>query len=131
MSESESIVRRFLAEWGQPRPDVLASFLSDDAVWVDGPQGVRHGARAIVEELTNQLEISRGVAPRITTLVAAGGTVMVEWHGGWTMAQTWIATTVMAVFEVADGRITEMREVYDLQSVLDQMEAAGRETVQE
>ena len=50
---------------------------------------------------------------------------MVEWHGGATIGSTRITTTVMAVFEVADGRITEMREAYDLQSVLDQMKAAG------
>jgi hypothetical protein len=32
-----------------------------------------------------------------------------------------------AVFEIADGRIDQMREAYDLQSVLDQMKAAGEE----
>jgi limonene-1,2-epoxide hydrolase len=36
----------------------------------------------------------------------------------------WIATTVMAAFEVEDDRIKEMREAYDLQSLLDQMQAA-------
>jgi limonene-1,2-epoxide hydrolase len=60
----------------------------------------------------------------ISTLVADGGTVMVEWHGGWTIGGRWIATTVMAVFEVVDGRIVQMREAYDLQSLLDQVQAA-------
>jgi len=53
---------------------------------------------------------------------------MVEWHGGWKMGPKWISTTVMAVFEVEDGRITEMRETYDLQSILDQMNSAGPDT---
>jgi limonene-1,2-epoxide hydrolase len=121
----ERIVREFLAAWGAPDRDELARFLSDDAVWVDGPQGVRHGADEILDVLTAQFAISGGDAPVPSTLVADGGTVMVEWHGGWTIGDKCIATTVMAVFEVADGRIKEMREVYDLQSVLDQMEAAG------
>ena len=47
--------------------------------------------------------------PVPSTLVADGGTVMVEWHGGWTIGDKCIATTVMAVFEVADGRIKEMQ----------------------
>jgi limonene-1,2-epoxide hydrolase len=121
----EATVRHFLASWGEPDSTELASFLSDDAVWVDGPQGVRRGAVAIVEELTKQLATSRGQPPEIATLVADDGTVMVEWHGGWTMGEKWISTSVMAVFEVADGRINEMRETYDLQSVLDQMKSAS------
>jgi limonene-1,2-epoxide hydrolase len=126
----EAVVRGFLAAWGEPARDALARFLSDDAVWVDGPQGVRRGADAILDELTRQLAVSRGEAPEPSTLVAGGGTVMVEWHGGWTMGDKWISTTVMAVFEVADGRIKEMREVYDLQSVLDQMQAATGDLAQ-
>jgi limonene-1,2-epoxide hydrolase len=123
----EATVRQFLAAWAEPDADQLAGFLSDDAVWVDGPQGVRRGAKLIVDELVNQLAISRGEPPRISTLVADGGTVMVEWHGGWTMGGTRISTTVMAVFEVEDGRIQQMREAYDLQSVLDQMATADRQ----
>jgi limonene-1,2-epoxide hydrolase len=123
------IVRDFLAAWGEGDRGELARFLSDDAVWVDGPQGVRRGADEILDVLTAQLATSGGEAgrpgPEPSTLVADGGTVMVEWHGGWTMGDKWISTTVMAVFEVADGRIKEMREVYDLQSLLDQMQDAG------
>jgi limonene-1,2-epoxide hydrolase len=120
----ESIVRGFLGAWPEADRDVLGPFLTDDAVWVDGPQGVRRGATEFLDVLTAQLAIGRGPAPAISTLVADAGTVMVEWHGGWTMNGTWISTTVMAVFEVEDGRIREMREAYDLQSVLDQMQAA-------
>lgn len=121
----ESVVRDFLAEWSEPDRDRLAQFLSKDAVWFDGPQGVRRGASEVLDVLTEQLAVSAGVAPTLATLVVDGGTVMVEWHGGWMMNGTWIATTVMAVFEVEDGRIKEMREAYDLQSVLDQMQAAS------
>ena len=124
-SSPESTVRRFLAAWAEPDQEELASFLTEEVVWVDGPQGVRRGAKAVVDELARQLSISRGKPPEIATLLADGGTVMVEWHGGWTMDGTWISTTVMAVFEVEDGRIHQMREVYDLQSVRDQIEAAG------
>ena len=105
----EATVRQFLGVWADPDREELASFLSDDAVWVDGPQGVRRGASAILDELGKQLAVSRGVAPEIATLVANGG-------------------TVMAVFAVEDGRITEMRETYDLQSILDQMNSAGPDT---
>ena len=104
-----TIVRDFLAAWGQADRGELARYLSDDAVWVDGPQGIRRGADAILDELTAQLASSGGPAPEPTTLVADGGIVMAEWQAGWSMGSKWISTPVMAVFEVADDRITEMR----------------------
>jgi limonene-1,2-epoxide hydrolase len=123
----ELTVRRFLAAWKEPDAEELASFLSDDAVWVDGPQGVRRGAKAFVDELVKQLAVSSRTATpiEISTLVADGGTVMVECQHSWTMGGKPISTTVMAVFEIANGRINQMREAYDLQSVLDQIDAAG------
>jgi uncharacterized protein (TIGR02246 family) len=122
----ESVVRTFLAAWTDPKADELATFFDEDAVWVDGPQGVRRGASAIVDELAKQLAISRGMTIEVMTLVANGGTVMVEWRGSWTMGGKPISATVMAAFEIdANGRINQWRESYDLKSVTDQIEAAG------
>jgi hypothetical protein len=53
---------------------------------------------------------------------------MVEWHGGFTMRGTSIASKVMVVFEVdQNGRIRQMRESYDMKSLMDQIAAAGIE----
>jgi uncharacterized protein (TIGR02246 family) len=127
MSDSpESVVRKFLAAWTDPKADELANFFDDDAVWVDGPQGVRRGANAIADELAKQLAISDHMTMEVITLVANGGTVMVECRSGWTMGGKPISTTVMAAFEIdANGRISQWRESYDLKSVTDQIEAAG------
>ncbi len=127
MSDSpESVVRKFLAAWTDPKADELRSFLNDDAVWVDGPNGVHRGAKAVVDELMRQLSIVRAMWVEVDTLVADGGTVMVEWHGGFTMGGTPIACKVMAAFEVdANGRINQMRESFDMKSLTDQIEAAG------
>ena len=124
-ASSESVVRSFLASWNDPEADTLASFLAEDAVWVDGPNGIHTGARAIVDELMKQLPIPSEKWMEIDTLLASNGTVMVEWHGGFTIGGAPITTKVMAVFEVdPTGRITQMRESFDMQSLLDQM-AAG------
>lgn len=127
MSDSpESVVRKFLAAWADPKADELATFFADDAVWVDGPQGVRRGAAAVVAELTRQLAISGPATIEVVTLVANGGTVMVELLDRWTMGGKPISTTIMAAFEIdANGRITQWRESYDLKSITDQMEGAG------
>ena len=118
-------MRGFLSSWSDPQADRLASFLADDAIWIDGPNGVHTGASAIVEELMKQLTIPSDRWMEIDTLLAGAGTVMVEWHGGLSIGEAAIATKVMAVFEVdADGRITQMREYFDMKSLTDQM-AAG------
>jgi len=128
MSDSpEAVVRRFLAAWAHADATELAGFLDDDAIWVDGPQGVRRGARAIVAELTNQLAFGGGGTPQIDKLLADDDTVMVEWHGELLINGHTIPTRVMAVFELdTAGQITQMRECYDLQSLLDQIAAASR-----
>ena len=122
---SEVIVRRFLGSWSDPDAEVLASCLAEDAVWVDGPNGVHNGAAAIVDELMRQLTIPSDPWMEIDTLLADRGTVMVEWHGGLTIGRTPIAAKVMAVFEVdvVEGRIKQMREYFDMKSLTDQMDA--------
>jgi limonene-1,2-epoxide hydrolase len=125
-TSAESVARRFLASWSHPKADELASYLAKDAVWIDGPNGVHNGASAIVEELMNQLTIPRGSWMEIDTLLANEDTVMVEWHGGLTIGSASVDTKVMAVFEIDEsGRITQMRESYDMQSLVDQMAAGG------
>jgi uncharacterized protein (TIGR02246 family) len=127
MSDSrESVVRKFFAPWVDPKPDELASFFHDDAVWVDGPQGVRRGVDAIKSELAAQLKVTRGVNVDVKTLVSDGETVMVEQVSNSSIRGNPVSAVVMAVFEFdADSRITHWREAYDLKSVVDQIEAAA------
>jgi limonene-1,2-epoxide hydrolase len=121
-----AIVCKFLALWSHPQAEELARYLAEDAVWVDGPNGVHCGAKAVVDELMRQLSIARGYWVEVDTLVAEGGTVMVEWHGGFTLGDAPIAGKVMAAFEVEEnGRITQMRESFDMKSLTEQIEAAG------
>ena len=91
-----------------------------EASWltVRSPEG---GAELLLEPSDHP-----AVGPYRDALVADGTTVMVEWHGGFTLGGESISTKVMAAFEIdANGRINEMRETYDLRSVIDQIEAAG------
>jgi limonene-1,2-epoxide hydrolase len=125
-SSAESVVRRFLASWSDPKADELASCFAENAVWVDGPNGLHNGASAIVEELMRQLTIPRDLWIEIDTLLANEGTVMVEWHGGMTIGAATVNAKVMAVFEIDErGRITQMRESFDMQSLVDQMAEGG------
>ncbi len=62
----------------------------------------------------------------VKTLVANGGTVMVERVDTFEIAGTPLDLEVAAVFEVrANGRITRWREYYDLTSIADHATAAA------
>jgi hypothetical protein len=72
MSDSpESVVRRFFAAWADPRPEELGSFFRADAVWVDGPQGVRRGLDAIKSELASQLNVVGGAKVDVRLLLSS------------------------------------------------------------
>jgi uncharacterized protein (TIGR02246 family) len=122
---SESVVRTFFAAWADPQPYELGRFFADDAVWVDGPQGVRRGVDAIKTELAAQLAITGGTTVDVKSLVADSGTVMVEEVSSFSVGGKRISAVVMAVFELdTAGRIKQWREAYDLKSLTDQIEDA-------
>ncbi|HEX3286967.1 MAG TPA: nuclear transport factor 2 family protein [Mycobacterium sp.] len=73
---------RFFDAWVNPNVEELGSFFAQDAVWVDGPQGVRHGAHSIAAEITAQLTAVGGVTVDLVSQLSAGRTVMVEHHSG-------------------------------------------------
>jgi limonene-1,2-epoxide hydrolase len=128
MSDSpESVVRKFLAAWADPKLDELVGFFSDDAVFIDGPRGVHRGIEAIRSELADAISTGfGGVKMDVNSLVAQGGTVMIEGVENYRIGGKPMSLEVMGAFEIdADGRITRWRDCYDLKSITDQVEAAG------
>jgi limonene-1,2-epoxide hydrolase len=128
MSHSpESVVRKFLAAWADPKLDELVGFFSDDAVFSDGPRGVHRGVDAIRSELDAEISTGFGGAKiDVNSLVAEGGTVMMEGVENYRIGGKHFSLDVMGAFEIgADGRITRWRYSYDLKSITDQIEAAG------
>jgi|SRR5271166_3053483 len=127
MSDSpEGVVRRFFAAWADPQPEELGSFFRADAVWVDGPQGVRRGLDAIKSELASQLDAVGGAQVEVRLLLSEGSTVMVEQISKSVIGGNPVSAVAMAVFELdTQGLIKQWREAYDLKSMLDQIEAAG------
>jgi limonene-1,2-epoxide hydrolase len=131
MSDSpETVVRQFLAAWENPKLDELAGFFSDDAVWIDGPNGTHRGKDAINSELTKQLAMGYVMLGMdVKSLVADGRTVMMERVDRFSIGGKPFSMDVMAAFEFDRyGRIKRWRDSFDLKSIRDQIEAAGLKT---
>jgi len=127
MSESaETVVRKYLAAWKRSDLDELVSFISDDAVFTDGPRGVHHGIDAIRAELETMVKVVPSTSVDIKKLVASGGTVMVERVDSFKLGGKPFDLEVAAVFDVDDnGRIKRWRDYYDLKSLEDRIASAG------
>jgi len=127
MSESaETVVRKYLAAWKRSDLDELVSFISDDAVFTDGPRGVHHGIDAIRAELETMVKVVPSTSVDIKKLVASGGTVMVERVDNFKLGGKPFDLEVAAVFDVDDnGRIKRWRDYYDLKSLEDRIASAG------
>jgi limonene-1,2-epoxide hydrolase len=128
MSDSpESVVRKFLTAWENPELNKLLSFLTDDAVYIAGPRGAHRGVDAIKSELETQLSMGwQSVTSDVQSLVADGGTVMMERVDSVHFGDNEFPLEMMAAFEIdADGRIKRCRDSFDLNSFTDQIEAAG------
>ena len=127
MSESaETVVRKYLAAWKRSDLDELVSFISDDAVYTDGPRGVHHGIDAIRAELETMVKVVPSTSVDIKKLVASGGTVMVERVDNFKLGGKPFDLEVAAVFDVDDnGRIKRWRDYYDLKSLEDRIASAG------
>jgi limonene-1,2-epoxide hydrolase len=125
-ASAESVVRTFLAVWVRSDVDELVGFFTDDAVYTDGPRGVHYGIDAIRAELATMVKMIPSTSIDIKTLVADGGTVMVERVDNFKIAGKPFDMDVAAAFDVDEhGRIRRWREYYDLKSITDRVEAAG------
>jgi limonene-1,2-epoxide hydrolase len=122
---AEQVVRQFLAALKQSDVDELVSFFSDDAVWTDGPRGTYRGVTAIRAEIESQVQLVPSLVVEVNNLVATGGTVMVERVDTFETQGKSFGLEVVGVLEIdGGGRITRLRDYYDLNSLMDRVAAA-------
>ena len=124
-NSAESVIRNFLAAWTRSDIDEMVSFISDDAVYTDGPRGIHHGIGAIKAELQSFVKVTPSTIVDVKTLVANGGTVMAERVDNFEFQGKPFGLEVAAVFEVdGSGRIKRWRDYYDLRSIEDRIAAS-------
>ena len=129
MSDSpESVVRKFLAALENfSDVDNIMSFFAEDGVYIDPLRGVFSGTDALNAEFEAQAAMGfDDVAIDLKSLVADGGTVMMERTDRFSVAGKPFSMEVMAAFDIdADGRVKRWRDSYDSKSITDRIDAAG------
>src|SRR5262245_5523353 len=125
MADNEAIVREFIAAWGHGDARKLADFFTDDAaVWNDD-MNTRHGREAIQEHYKGQLALITDCDFEITALAAADNPVFTERIDRMKITAAPIELPVAGVFDIAtDGKISGWRDDFDLNQVMQQIQAA-------
>jgi limonene-1,2-epoxide hydrolase len=126
MNDNETVVRDFIAAWGEGDARKLADFFTDDAVvWNDGRTTVR-GRDAIREHFTMQLSACTDCDFEITHTAVSGNTVFNERIDRMKIVGAPIELPVAGVFELNDaGKLAAWRDYFDLSMLMTQLNAAG------
>jgi limonene-1,2-epoxide hydrolase len=126
MTEKETIVREFLAAWGEGDARKLADYFTEDAlVWNDVRNTVS-GREAIHEHFKLQLSACTDCDFEVLQTAVSGKTVFNERIDRMKVAGAPVELPVVGVFEVDDaGKLTAWRDYFDLNTVMTQLSAAG------
>ena len=122
MSDAETIVSAFMAEFDAEHPDAeqLATYFTDDAVYHNMPMAPAEGIEAVTAALAG---VSQMTSEGWEVLHSAvnGDVVLNERIDRFDMGGTEVAVQVCGVFEIRDGKIARWRDYFDLASFQKQM----------
>lgn len=126
MESPIDVVRRFCAAWSDHAGvDVLAAFLTDDAVYHNIPFAPVIGKEAIADNIASFIRPGppgiMDIDFRIINIAANGPIVMTERVDIFTLPDRSFDLQVMGIFELRDGRISAWRDYFDLQQFSSRM----------
>jgi limonene-1,2-epoxide hydrolase len=117
-------VKRFMIEVERMDFDAATSYLAESFEYIPGPvQPVALGAQGFREALEPFFAPIEENEIGILRESANGGTVFLERLDRHRIPQGWFELPVTGVYEVEDGKITFMRDYYDLATIQNAMQA--------
>ncbi len=122
MSDAESIVNAFMAEFDAEHPDVdaLAAYFTDDAVYHNMPMPPAEGIEAVKAALAGVSQMtSKGW--EVLHSAASGNVVLNERIDRFEIGGANVVVQVCGVFEIRDGKIARWRDYFDMASFQKQM----------
>lgn len=124
MSGNETVVREFIAAWSNLDPVELAAYFTSDGVYHNIPSNPVSGRENIQNFIAGFIRPWQETEWVIVSLATYGDTVIVERVDKTVVANQPVDLPVVGVFEMADGKIKEWRDYFDLATYVDQLNAA-------
>lgn len=124
MSDNERIVREFIAAWSNLDPAELAAYFTVDGTYHNIPSGPVAGRDNVQAMIAGFIRPWQATEWEIISLVAKGDRVMVERLDKTVVANQPVNLPCVGVFEMENGRIKVWRDYFDLNTYMEQLNAA-------
>ena len=124
MSENKTIIREFIAAWSNLDPVELAAYFTDDGIYHNIPSNAVSGKENIQNFIAGFIRPWQENEWEIISLVAEGDTVIAERIDKTVAAGQPVDLPVVGVFEMEGGKIKEWRDYFDLNTYVEQLNAA-------
>jgi limonene-1,2-epoxide hydrolase len=128
MSENEKLIRHFIEAWSRLDPDELADFFADQGIYHNIP------AQAVIGKTNIRQFIAAFIKPwestnwEIKAIACAENIVMVERLDKTVVAGQQINLPCLGCFEIADEKIKEWRDYFDMATYTGALSAALSKT---
>ena len=114
-------VNAFMTAAAKRDYDTALPLLAEDVEYQNMPLPAVKGRDAVKETLEALMALSQDGEWRVDRELASGDLVMNERVDRFLLNGTWAELPVAGVFIVRDGLITEWRDYFDLQTIMNQM----------
>jgi limonene-1,2-epoxide hydrolase len=115
------LIHTYYAAWVRDDLEAVLALCTDDLVAVNVPIGPVRGKQAVREFLT---KFGRGMQQKryaVERIIESGDSAMVEGVEHYVRDGKSVSLPYMSRFKFRDGKITEWRDYFDLQTVLRQL----------
>ena len=109
-----AVVRNFGAAWDRLDLAAITAMLHDDVRYENGPLPVLRGRESVSDYLRSAVAPVQACEWIFRTIAANGDEVLTERIDVLRVGNTEVRLPVMGVFAIADGRIREWRDYFDL-----------------
>jgi limonene-1,2-epoxide hydrolase len=121
MSDNEQVVRDFLGAWSRLDPSELAAYFTEDGCYHNVPTGPVSGREQVEAFIRAFTATWTETDWEIISIGAVGDRVYAERIDRTRTTQGDVDLPCLGVFEMADGKIREWRDYFDLNTYMQAM----------
>jgi limonene-1,2-epoxide hydrolase len=121
MSSNEQVVRDFLRAWSRLDPPELAAYFAEDGCYHNVPTGPVSGREQVEAFIRAFTATWTETDWEIISIAAVGDRVYAERIDRTRTTQGDVDLPCLGVFEMADGKIREWRDYFDLNTYMQAM----------
>jgi limonene-1,2-epoxide hydrolase len=118
--DAEGVVQSFCEAWSRMDVDEILGYFAEGAIYHNIPMPAAEGHEAIRRVLEMFVPLAQRIEFEILHMASIGNVVHTERVDRFEMGDKKVELPVAGIFEVRDGKITNWRDYFDLQTWMNQ-----------